>query len=291
MYTMATSKILFLGTLGLVAIPLLAIPTSRGVIASSSPDALTVCDQETPSWMSLPAVRAILKQGDVVGVSHTQGYRFEGGVPKRVGIDVLTFTLSTKTIGRTSIHLNVFSDRELMKETKDIEAQDARENPAEEMAKIRKSLKDLDSAPDRDWIDITKWQVEMNINSLWSRLNGGATLAWIGDSLVRSGSQTSVQDTDPLMLAGFIGSGNEILVGNLSDKLTEMKGQLRRSTKRYDDAMQEQADQLRKNGRGVRGVPLEVLREYHASRGEFAVQFLEDYMSFQRQLASALKRQ
>ena len=241
--------------------------------------------------MSHPAVKAILKLGGAVTLSHKQDYDCEAGGLRKFGLDTLTITLATKTIGRASLNVRIFSDRALMKEYKDTENLFEKVDPSERIANLKKVLKALDGAQVPDVIEFRKNEIESEVESLWAALATGTTLIWMDDAVIRTGSETRSQDSDPLRLAYAIASGSEFVLGGPSESLLEMKGQLRRSQKQYEGALEAQARQMQKNFKTVKEIPIEVMREYHMSRGEFAVKYLEEYVAFRHKTIAALKGQ
>jgi|SRR5579862_394363 len=285
-----TSQSAILGLLGLGA---LAFVFCLGSQPPSSGNPIRVEEpwtQDHPRWMSYPVVQAILKRGDVIRINVQEDYSFENSTAKRYGVETFNFTLLTRTVGHTSLHVRLFGDASLLKDTKDSEALIELQDPAKGLATIRHLLKTIDGEQNTDLIDVHNTNVEGDINTLWHQLNGYRTLAWVGNAVIRAGSQIGMQDRSPGELGYSISSSNDVLATGLSDTLNEMKGQLRRSYKRYTDALKAMGRSLEGDPRNLKPIPIEIKREYYAIKAEFALRYLEEYSKFQADIVATVKR-
>src|SRR5207247_1359603 len=70
-----------------------------------------------PHWASFDIVRRIYKCCKVYGVDYTQLYKHENNVPTKLGIELLTFSIETDTIGYLHLLVQVYSDPALMKDS------------------------------------------------------------------------------------------------------------------------------------------------------------------------------
>jgi hypothetical protein len=273
----------FLTAAGVVFTVALISLGSQGSHQKLTFQAFAVPQGQSQHWMAHPVAKALLKQEGVYWITHAEDYAVENGLPTRQGIETITYKLDTKTIGKASLTLSIFSDPKLQNEYKDAQASAKRETPAVAIAKLRRMLKDLDSEKDPDLVSVRNDAIESVVKAAWDNLEGGSVIAWKGDCLVRTGSQTSVRVANPLMLAFEIATGTGDAGGALSEKLNEFRGQLRRAQKRYDDA----TEQVVAGKKGAT-FPIETVREWYSSRAEFAIQYMEEHIAFQRSIAAAI---
>jgi hypothetical protein len=248
-----------------------------------------------PHWASYDIVKRIYKCCKVHGVNYAQLYRHENNVPSRMGIEDLTFSIETDTVGHTHLNVRVYSDPVLMKNM--LSHEDAPRDFSADITEIKKLQRALDSAvvPDilgPDFLQLHYWSpLEMKINDTWSSVNGRGPLYQGNNVVVRAGSTTSIQDNNPLERASDLSMEDRLGGGPLCERLVELKGQLKRCQKRSSD-MSDKFFKTRIEDYAKKidmAQVREIERENFAAKAEFARRYIEEYALYMKQLAEKLR--